>query len=117
MGILPAFNIFADIFDNESIFVSNSTSILLPGSSAFYQFDYTNSSDFDITAIADLLDSVEEVNESNNAQRIEVKFNKKPNIGQIQNITANEGDGITINISGYDSNNDALSYSIKLIEA
>ena len=71
---------FADIFDNESIFVSNSTSILLPGSSAFYQFDYTNSSDFDITAIADLLDSVEEVNESNNAQRIEVKFNKKPNI-------------------------------------
>ncbi|HLC49856.1 MAG TPA: CARDB domain-containing protein, partial [Candidatus Nanoarchaeia archaeon] len=112
IGILPAFNVFADIFDNKSVFVSNVTNILLPGSSAFYQFEYTNESDFDITAIADLLDSVEEINESNNAQRFEVKFNKKPNINQIQNITVNEGDEITINISAYDSNNDFVYYSI-----
>ena len=114
IGNKHAFNIFTDIFDNNTFAKSNKSSLLSINSQILYQFIFTNFSDFEITALADLNDFVEELNESNNAERLVIKLNKKPLLKPISNITVNETDKILINLSASDPNDDNLSFSINL---
>ena len=114
IGGRHAFNVAADIFDNKTFAKSNKSNILNANSKATYQLSFINISDFELTAIADLQNIVEELNESNNAFRTVIKLNKKPALTAIGNITANETDKILINLSASDPNDDNLSYSINL---
>lgn len=112
IGIKPAFNVGADMLDNKSFSKSNKSNIINTNSYVTYQLDFANISDFEATAIADLQNIVEEVNESNNAFKIVVKLNKKPDLSLVSNITANETAKILVNLSASDPNGDNLSYSI-----
>ena len=112
IGDKAAFNIFTEIFDNGTFFRSNKSSTLNVNSRIAYQFNFTGISDFEISAIADLQDFVEELNESNNAEKVVIKINKKPSLAPINNATANETDEIAINLSASDPNGDKLSFSI-----
>ncbi len=112
IGSKNAFNVFVEIFDNNSLSISNITNIIGPNSIKTYQFNFTNFSDFEIMAIADLNDFVEELNESNNAERIAVELNHKPVIEQVDNITVNATNKIIINASAFDFDSDELFYSI-----
>ncbi len=114
IGNKHAFNIFTDIFDNKTFSSSNKSNILDVGSQLVYQFNFTNFSDFEISAIADLQNFIEELNESNNAERVTVKLNKKPVFSLINNITVKETEKIVINLSASDPNEDNLSYSVNL---
>ena len=114
MGKKPAFNVFTEIFDNGTLFKANKSNILSPNSQIAYQINFTNISDFEISSIADLQDFVEESNESNNAQKISINLNKKPNLASISNITVNETGRILINLSAYDANQDNISFSVNL---
>ncbi len=111
-GKKQAFNIFTEIFDNLSFSRTNKTNFLNENSQIAYQFNFTNISDFEISAFADIQNFVEEGNESNNAERKVIRLNRRPNLASVQNISANETDDIIINLSASDSNNDALSYSV-----
>ncbi|MBI2660242.1 hypothetical protein HYX07_03715 [Candidatus Woesearchaeota archaeon] len=114
IGARPAFNVAADIFDNMTFAKSNKSNVLNANSKIVYQINFTNMSDFEITAIADLQNAIEEMNESNNAFKAVIKLNKKPVLAAISNITSNETDKIIVNLSASDSNGDNLSYSINL---
>lgn len=111
-GPKPAFNIFSEFFDNKTFSRVNISNILNSGSQIVYQFDFTNISDFEISAIADSQNFVDEMDESNNAERIAVKLNKRPNLAGIGDIVINETDKIMVNLSAYDPNGDNLSFSI-----
>lgn len=114
IGMKPAFGVSADIFDNRTFSIKNNYPVLNSNSQATYGIDFINISDFEVNAIADLQDIVEELNESNNAQRIAVKLNKKPSLTPINNITAKEAETITLNFSALDPNGDNLSFSVNL---
>ena len=109
-----AFNVFAEIFDNNTFFKTNKSNLLNANSQILYQLLFANFSDFEITAIADLNDFVEEQNESNNAKKLVVKINKKPILEPINNITINETGKIIINLSASDQNDDELFFSINV---
>ena len=111
-GNKHAFNVFAEIFDNNTFTKTNKSNLLNVNSQIVHKFNFTNFSDFEITAIADLNDFVEELNESNNAERLIIKLNKKPTLEPINNITINETAKIIINLSASDPNEDELSFSI-----
>ncbi len=111
-GKKHAFNVFTEIFDNDTFSRSNKSNLLNVNSQITYQINFTNISDFEISAIADLQDFVEELNESNNARRIAIKLNKKPNLTSVNDIIVNETDKILINLSALDPNGDKLFYSI-----
>ncbi|MDP3766052.1 MAG: CARDB domain-containing protein, partial [Nanoarchaeota archaeon] len=113
-GSKPAFNVFFDIFDNNTLFKTNKSNIILKNAEVFYQLNFTNASDFEISAIADLQGIVDEINESNNAEKITIKINRKPALLQISNITANETDNIVLNLSASDPNEDRIIYSVNL---
>lgn len=113
-GNKPAFNVFTEIFDNGTFFKGNKSGILDVNSQILHQIRFINISDFEISAIADLQDFVEELNESNNAERVVIKLNKRPDLAHVSNITANETDRIKVNLSATDYNGDSLSYSINL---
>ncbi len=112
IGNTPAFNIFLDIFDNLTISKTEQISIFEIGDKKVYQFEFINFSDFEISAIADINNFVEEINESNNADRIIIKINKRPGIGLIQDLTVNETDTIMLNVTAVDNNSDSLKYNI-----
>ena len=109
-----AFNVFTEVFDNKTFSRANKSNILNANSEVKHQINFSNISDFEITAIADLQDFVEELNESNNAERIVVKLNKQPVLALVSNMTINETDKIVINLSASDPNNDDLFFSINL---
>lgn len=111
-GRKQAFNILTEIFDNKTFSKSNKTSLLKINSTIFYQMNFTNFSDFEISSFVDSGDAVEESNESNNAQKIIIKLNRKPALGPVANITVNETEKIIVNISASDPDEDKLSYSI-----
>ena len=111
-GNSHAFNAFAEIFDNKTFSKANKSGVIAKGSKIQYSLDFYNFSDFEITAIADLQGFVEELNESNNAERLEIKLNRKPILNFVNNITANETDRITINLSASDPNGDNLLFSV-----
>ncbi|MDP3765111.1 MAG: CARDB domain-containing protein [Nanoarchaeota archaeon] len=113
-GNTHAFNIFTEIFDNKTLSLSNKTNVLNINSRITYQINFTNISDFEISAIADLQDLIEESNESNNAKRLIIRLNKRPTLASPSNITVNETDKILINLSASDANGDNLSFSINL---
>ena len=114
VGYKPAFNIFAEIFDNKTFSHNNMSDVLNANSQVTYQFNFANISDFEISAIADSQNFVEEFNESNNAERFLIKLNKRPNLTIVKDITVNETDKIVINLSASEPNGDNLSYSINL---
>lgn len=113
-GNKHAFNIFIDIIGNNSFYMSNSSNLLHSGSEIIYQITFVNISDFEISAIADLQNFVEESNESNNAYRAIIKLNKRPVLSAVHNISINETDEIMLNLSASDQNSDSLTYSINL---
>lgn len=112
IGDKNAFNVFTEIFDNNTFIKSNKTNILGINSKILYQIHFSNFSDFEINAIADFNDFVEEVDESNNFERFVIKLNKHPILEPITNITVIETDKILINLSASDPNDDNLSFSI-----
>ena len=112
IGRKHAFNVLADIFDNGTFSKRNTSSILKANSQAAYSIDFANISDFEISAIADLQDSIEELNESNNAEKVIIKLNKKPNLIPVSNITVKESEEIVVNLSASDDNGDNLSFSV-----
>jgi len=114
VGYKPAFNILTEIFDNKTFSHNNMSDVLNANSQDIYQFNFTNISDFEVNMIADLQNFVEEFNESNNAERIVIKLNKKPSLNPVSNLTINETDKLIINLSASDPNDDNLSYSMNL---
>lgn len=113
-GNKPAFNVFTEIFDNKTLSLANKSNIINPNSEIRREFNFTNISDLEISAFADISDLVEESNESNNADRVIIKLNKKPNLAFIDNITVNETEKIQINLSASDPNGDRVYYSVNL---
>ena len=113
-GNKPAFNLFFDIFDNNTMLKTNKSTMLSKNSEIFYQFNFTNASDFEISAIADFQGLIDESNESNNAEKISIKINRKPSLLPISNIAANETDEIILNLSASDPNEDNLKYFVNL---
>ena len=112
LGNKPAFNVFTEIFDNGTFSKINKSNILNSNSEIKYQLVLNNASDFEITALADPNDLVEESDENNNAQKLTIKINRKPVLSQIANLTANETDKIEINLSAYDENGDTILFFI-----
>lgn len=114
VGSKHAFSIFTDIFDNKTFARSNKTNLLGINSEIAFQINFTNFSDAEIRAIADSGDFVEESNESNNAEKLVIKLNRRPSLDSVSNFTVNETGKITINLSADDHNGDNLSFSINL---
>ncbi|MBI2102113.1 hypothetical protein HYT53_05890 [Candidatus Woesearchaeota archaeon] len=114
IGRNHAFNVFTEVFDNKTFSRANKSNIINANSEVKHQVNFSSISDFEITAIADLQDFVEELNESNNAERIVVKLNKQPALALVSNMTINETDKIAISLSASDPNNDDLFFSINL---
>ena len=112
IGGKPAFNVFTEIFDNGTFSRPNKSNILGAGSELKYQLALTNASDFEVTALADSNDFIEESNENNNAQKMVIKINKKPLLNSVSNFTVNETDKIIINLSASDENDDSLVFSV-----
>lgn len=114
IGIKPAFNVGSEMMDNRTFAKSNKSSALNVNSKVAYQLNFTNISDFEAIAIADIENAVEESNESNNAFRAIIKLNKRPILSAIPNISVNETAKILINLTASDPNGDNLSYSANL---
>ncbi|HLC60620.1 MAG TPA: CARDB domain-containing protein [Candidatus Nanoarchaeia archaeon] len=114
IGDKPAFNVFTEIFDNGTFSKFNKTNILNSNSELKYRLFLENISDFEITALADSTDLVEESDENNNAQKLTIKINKRPILNKMINLSANETDKIIINLSAFDADFDDLDYSINL---
>ena len=114
IGNKNAFNVFTEIFDNGTFSKANKSNILKYDSQVFYQLNFADFSDFEIIALADSEDFVEESNESNNGEKIVIKLNKNPILDDVGNLTATEKNIILINLSASDLNEDALSFSINL---
>lgn len=111
-GRKQAFGILTEIFDNKTFSKSNKTGLLAANSSIFYQMNFTDFSDFEISSFVDSNGAIEESNESNNAQKVIIKLNRKPVLNSVANITVNETEKIIINLSASDPNEDKLSYTI-----
>src|SRR3989338_6620961 len=111
-GKANAFNIFIDIFNNDSFSRNESLMMLREGESRTYEMNLENASDLEFDAIADFDNFAEESNESNNIANITVKINRKPVLMQPGNKTFNETDKILINLSASDMNGYLISYSI-----
>ena len=112
IGNKNAFNVFLEIFDNSTYSTNKSVNILSAGDYRIYSIDFTNAADFDLNAIADFDDFVEESNESNNIIKETIKINKRPVLDQIDNITVNETDTVIITANATDGNSDALTFSV-----
>lgn len=112
IGSRHAFNVFTEIFDNSTFSKNDKTNVLMPNSEMIYSYNFTNFPDFEITAIADSENFVEESDEINNAQRLVVKLNNKPILAPVSNLTAKETELIILNLSAFDADNDNLSFSI-----
>lgn len=112
IGYKPAFNVFIDVFDNRSLAVANISSILMPNTQVIYSFELIDTSDLELTSIVDIGNVIEELNESNNAEKILLKINKQPLLNAISNISAKETDLIEINLTAFDPNDDNLAFSI-----
>ncbi|MBI2135413.1 hypothetical protein HYU09_05460 [Candidatus Woesearchaeota archaeon] len=112
LGDKNAFNVFLEIFDNRTYSINKSINILSANDHKKYPIEFINASDFEINAIADFDDFVEESNESNNIAKEEIRINKKPILNEISNITINETGLILINATALDPNGDSLAYSI-----
>ena len=114
IGKKAAFNVFTEVFDNGTLSKTNKSGIISSNSEIRQEFNFTNISDFEVSAFADISGLVEESNESNNADRIVIKLNKRPNLAFIGNITVNETEKIQINLSASDQNEDKIAYSMNL---
>ncbi|MBS3105727.1 hypothetical protein J4234_05710 [Candidatus Woesearchaeota archaeon] len=77
IGRKHAFNVFMDIFGNNTFSRSNKTGILDKDSKITYQLNFANASDLEINAVADQQNLVEESDESNNAQKMTIRLNNK----------------------------------------
>ena len=111
-GYQPAFNVFIDIFDNNSIALKNKSNILNPNSQISYIMNLINASDFEFFSLVDINGIIEELNESNNAEKIVIRINKAPVLIQVTNITANEMEPITVNLTAFDPNEDSIDFLI-----
>ncbi len=111
-GDKPAFGVIVEIFDNGTLSKSYKANILDAGSKAVYQIWLGNISDFEVSAVADLQDSIEELDESNNAEKYVIRLNRQPHLEPVNNLTANEPGRIIINLSASDPNGDNLVFSI-----
>jgi len=78
IGKKHAFNANIDIFGNNSFSKSNKAGILDKNSKITYQLNFANASDFEINAVADQQNIVEESNESNNAKVMIIRPKEKP---------------------------------------
>ena len=114
LGSRHAFNIFTEIFDNNSLHLSNKSNIIDIGSEVFYQISVLNFSDFEIAAIADAQNFIDESDETNNVERLIIKLNHMPELSPIENITTNATKKITVNLSAYDIDGDNISFMINL---
>lgn len=112
IGTISAFNVFTEIFDNVSFLRRDISILMSPKTDIFYQFNFTDFSDFEVSSIIDFEDFVEELNESNNLKKIIIKVNRKPQLSPVENITVSEGDKIIINLTAIDTNGDSITYSI-----
>src|SRR3989338_7636119 len=112
IGNKNAFNVFLEIFDNNTYSINKSINILSANDYKKYSVDFVNASDFEFNAIADFDDFVEESSESNNIIKETIKINKKPILDQIDNITVNETDTVIITANATDGNSDALTFSV-----
>ena len=112
IGYKNAFNVFADVFDNKTFEISNKSNLIAPGSKINYILNMTNMQDFELVALVDSANLVEETDESNNAEIIKIKINKKPKLNQVNNMTANEMETVLVNLTAFDPNDDNLTFNI-----
>ncbi|MBI2650774.1 hypothetical protein HYX04_05710 [Candidatus Woesearchaeota archaeon] len=106
IGKKHAFNVLMDIFDNRTFSRSNKTGILDKDSKIVYKLNFTGMSDFEINAVADQQNLVEESDESNNAQKIIIRLDNKP---AMENDLDN--DGIEDDIDKIIGNEDSVNTS------
>lgn len=111
-GDKQAFNVFTELFDNRTFLKINQSNLLDVNSQVTYGFKFTSISDFEVGAVADFPDFIEESDELNNAQHIIIKLNKPPKLELINDLTVNETDKILINLSAFDTNEDDLFFYI-----
>ena len=111
-GTKTAFNLFLEAFDNTTFTDNHQILILEVDSSVVYSYDFYNISDFEISAIADIDNLIDEKNETNNAQKIPILLNTHPFLHDIESMKVNETDTIMINLSADDNAPDGLHYSI-----
>ena len=107
-GSTRAYNLFLDVFDNYSFSQTFFISTLFVNSTKIYSFNFSNISDLSFTAIADLNNIIEEINESDNSLEKIIKVNRAPSITGITpsnnpNITENEQKLFSINYSDDDN--------------
>ncbi len=114
IGNKHAFNVQTEFFDNNSLSKSNNANILHINSKIFSQINMTNFSDFEVTAIADLANFVEESDETNNGERLAIKLNHKPELDGQADIIVNATGRIIINLSAFDIDEDNLSFFVNL---
>ncbi len=111
-GSRHAFNILTEFFDNKSMHYSNKSGIMNIDDEILYQISAENFSDFELSAIIDGQNFVEESDESNNGARLEIRLNHKPQLSQVNNTIINATGKIKINLSASDSDGDNLSFMI-----
>jgi len=111
-GSMHSFNVLTEIFDNSSLYLSKKSNVIGAGSEVPYQIEFLNFSDFEIAAIADAQNSVDEADEANNAAIFVIKLNHVPELEGIGNITINATKKIIVNLSAHDSDGDNLSFKI-----
>ena len=111
-GNVSAFNILLDILNNQSSGISEQYYFISPNELLAYDLNFTNISDFEFSAVADINNIVEETDETNNAETRIIKINKRPLLTPVNNITINSSQKIILNLTAYDSNNDTLTYQI-----
>lgn len=116
IGTKAAFNIFLELFDNNTFSSNISKNILTKNDEVFYNFILNNINDTKLIGIVDFNDFIEEINESNNIFEKIIIINKKPILNNISNITANASDLIIINLNATDPNNDSLTYTINMTQ-
>lgn len=112
IGSKHAFNVFTEIFDNNSLHLSNKSNIVDIGSEVSYQIGIVNFSDLEIAAIADIQNFIDESDETNNAARLAIKLNHMPELSSVDNITINATNKIIINLSASDADENNISFMI-----
>ncbi|MBI2208134.1 hypothetical protein HYU50_01440 [Candidatus Woesearchaeota archaeon] len=111
-GDKNAFNVFLEIFDNYTYSINKSITILPANEHKKYSVNFVNAPDFELNAIADFDDFVEESSEGNNIIKEIIKINKKPALEHIGNITVNETDTVIVTAAAADNNSDILTFSV-----